>query len=75
MRLIGRPSARAHDGKAYLGISVDGFTFQGGGQRQDQGNYGDQYREKEPSGYGAGGQPGNDPYDRDYIPFQPEWRA
>ena len=26
--LIGRPTVRVHDGKAYLGISVDDFTFQ-----------------------------------------------
>ena len=31
LTLSGRPTARAHEGKAYLGISVDGLTFQGGG--------------------------------------------
>lgn len=35
--LTGRPTVRVHEGKAYLGISVDDFTFMGGGQqRQDQ---------------------------------------
>ena len=29
LALSGRPSAREHDGKAYLGISVDELTFQG----------------------------------------------
>ena len=38
LALSGRPTARAHDGKAYLGINVDGLTFMGGGQeRQDSG--------------------------------------
>jgi single-strand DNA-binding protein len=32
LALSGRPSARAHEGKAYLGISVDQLTFMGGGQ-------------------------------------------
>lgn len=35
--LIGRPTARAHDGKAYLGIMVDDLTFMGGGKREDDG--------------------------------------
>ncbi len=34
LSLMGRPTARAHDGKAYLGISVDDVTFMGGGDRQ-----------------------------------------
>lgn len=51
--LTGRPTCRAHDGKAYMGISVDQLALQGGGQqRQEQSNYGDQYREKQPSGGG-----------------------
>jgi len=29
--LTGRPSARAHEGKAYLGLTVQEFTLQGGG--------------------------------------------
>lgn len=28
----GRPSAREHNGKAYLQLMIDDFTFQGGGQ-------------------------------------------
>lgn len=28
----GRPSARAHDGKAYLGLTVNELTFMGGSQ-------------------------------------------
>ena len=30
----GRPKARAHEGKVYLGIDVDDLTFQGGGEKQ-----------------------------------------
>ena len=77
MTLEGRPAARAHDGKAYLGLSVSDFTFQGGtqgggqqsgggyGGQQDSGGYG--------GGYGAGGRPGDDMGDS--IPFTPEFRA
>ena len=40
LSLAGRPTVRAHEGKAYLGISVDDLTFQGGGSGgQSQGNY------------------------------------
>lgn len=35
LALSGRPTARAHDGKAYLGINVDGLTFQGDVSRRD----------------------------------------
>jgi len=34
--LTGRPTVRVHDGKAYLGITVDGLTFMGGGERDGQ---------------------------------------
>ena len=62
LTLSGRPTARAHDGKAYLGISVDNLTFMGGsqsgGQQQDQGGYGGGYDSgSQGSGYGAGGRP------------------
>lgn len=46
--LTGRPTASAHDGKAYLGISVNELTFMGGGEpREPQGGapaggYGDE---------------------------------
>lgn len=32
LTVSGRPTARAHEGKAYLGVNVDQLTFQGGGQ-------------------------------------------
>lgn len=63
LSLIGRPTARHHDGKVYLGMSVDDLTFMGGGQ--SQGN--------QDSGYGGGGQPSNSgggfDLDDDDIPF------
>lgn len=31
LAVSGRPSARAHDGKAYLGLTVNELTFMGGG--------------------------------------------
>lgn len=36
LTLSGRPTARAHDGKAYLGLTVNELSFQGGGQRHDE---------------------------------------
>lgn len=33
----GRPKARAHENKAYLGITVGELTFLGGGQERDAG--------------------------------------
>lgn len=64
LALSGRPSARAHEGKAYLGINVDSLTFQGGsGNSQQQPN----------DGYGAGGRPSSRDLDDD-LPFAPEVR-
>lgn len=69
--VTGRPTVRVHDGKAYLGISVDQVTLQGGGQSG----------EREPQGgYDAGPAQGNS-YQapsrdlEDEIPFAPEWRG
>jgi single-strand DNA-binding protein len=42
LTLSGRPTARAHDGKAYLGMTVNELSFQGGGQRQDDADRGGQ---------------------------------
>ena len=57
LTLQGRPTTRAHEGKAYLGISVSELTFQsskpqGSTQPADQGGYGG-----DAGGYGGGGQP------------------
>lgn len=59
LTLIGKPTVRVHEGKAYLGIMVDDLTFMGGAK-------GD--------GYGAGGRPSaRDDMDSE-IPFSPEVR-
>ena len=43
LSLVGRPTARHHEGKVYLGMSVDDLTFQGGGNDSGtQGGYGGQ---------------------------------
>lgn len=34
LALSGRPGARAHEGKAYLSITVNDLTFMGGGQER-----------------------------------------
>jgi len=66
LTVSGRPTCRAHDGKAYLGIVVDQLTFQSsGGQRQDA-------EERESSRPQNGG-PAGGGMDAD-IPFQAEWR-
>lgn len=39
LTLQGRPTARAHDGKAYLGISVSELAFQGGSHGQQGGGH------------------------------------
>lgn len=72
LALTGRPGARAHDGKAYLSISVNELTFMGGGQSEgssQQSNPGQQS-----SGYGYGSVGSLADLD-DEIPFAPEVRA
>ena len=72
LTLEGRPTVRAHEGKAYLGISVSDLTFQGGGdsggqsQGYDSGSTGNY---DAPSGYGAGGNPNAGRDLDDEIPF------
>ena len=59
--LVGRPTVRVHEGKAYLGISVDDLTFMGGGQSSGNGDAG---------GYQSGGAPAGGRSDMDQeIPF------
>ena len=49
--LVGRPTVRVHEGKPYLGISVDDLTFMGGGE--GSGNTGNDGRQGgAPSGGG-----------------------
>lgn len=40
LTLQGKPTTRAHDGKAYLGINVQELTFMGGGERSNDGGNG-----------------------------------
>ena len=69
LTLQGRPTAREHQGKVYMGIAVNEISFQGGSQRdtsqQDAGGY------QQPLGaeYQGGGLDMEDA-----IPFSPEWR-
>lgn len=60
----GRPTVRAHDGKAYLGVSVDQITLQGGNQQSS--DSGQQSYQAPPSQGSA--------MEDDFIPFAPEWR-
>lgn len=82
LTLQGRPTVREHNGKAYLGITIDQITFQGGGSRDngDQGSYSQQsggndrgYQAPPSQGYGAGGRPSGDDLGSE-IPFAAEWR-
>lgn len=72
LTLSGRPSVRVHEGKAYLGISVDDLTFMGSAGARDGGSRdeSDDYAAKRS---GSGG-PGRWDLDDD-IPFGPEVRA
>jgi single-strand DNA-binding protein len=72
LAVSGRPSARAHEGKAYLGITVSELTFQGGSQQSD-GERGDSRpppsggaKQSQSGGYSGG-------LDDD-IPFEMAWR-
>jgi len=58
----GRPTARAHEGKAYMGISADQVTLQGSGASASQ-------DAPQPQTGGAG------PDMEDEISFGPEWRV
>lgn len=68
LSLIGRPTVHQHEGKVYLGMSVDDLTFMGGGQSQGGG-----YDSGSGGGYGSGGQPsssgGGFDLDGDDVPF------
>ena len=71
LSLSGRPTARAHEGKVYLGISVNELTFMGGGEKHND----------MPPGYDgsapadADKRRGGGPSFDDEIPFSMEWRA
>jgi len=70
----GRPSVRVHEGKAYLGVTVDQITLQGGGERRDS-----HHSDDRPSGGAkpsqSGGPGSYQPGGRDDdIPFEMPWR-
>jgi len=78
LTLQGAPSARAHEGKAYLGIRVQELTFMGGNQRDEGQRSGGSYDQSPEGygqcsnqGYGAGGRPGAGDFEDD-IPFAPQ---
>lgn len=61
----GRPTAREHEGKAYLGVNVDDLTFMGGGQ--------DRRDDRDDGVSGASGAHGSGYADMDEeIPFAPQ---
>lgn len=66
LTLTGRPSARAHEGKAYLGITVNELTFMGGGERRDD-DGGHQQQERQHSGQQDGYSRGR--IDDSEVPF------
>jgi single-strand DNA-binding protein len=68
LTLQGRPTAREHQGKVYMGIAVNDLTFMGGSQR-DSG----QNDVAGGSAYGASTGGAVDDLDSE-IPFAPEWR-
>ena len=52
LTLQGRPTAREHDGKVYMGIVVNELAFQGGSQqRQQDDNQGSGYQKPPGGGY------------------------
>jgi single-strand DNA-binding protein len=77
LTLVGRPTVRVHEGKAYLGISVDDLTFMGSANRtggdERSGGTPAEYRDKQaPNGSGRSGGYGDDMDDD--IPFEKSWR-
>lgn len=75
--LHGRPTGREHDGKVYLGITVDQLEFMGSAQRRDDDGR-DSRRDdrRDDRGRQSGGGYGGGRSDMDdSIPFSPEWRG
>lgn len=64
--ITGRPSARVHEGKAYLQCSVNELTLLGGGRERND--------SRDEGSYGSGSRPSSNDF-TDEIPFAPEWRA
>ena len=57
LTVTGRPTARAHEGKAYLGLTVNDLTFMGGGERREERQEPEPQRQQGGSGgsYAGGG--------------------
>ena len=51
LTLQGRPTAREHEGKVYMGIVVNELAFQGGSQQRQQDGHGGGYQEPQGGGY------------------------
>lgn len=69
LTVSGRPTARVHDGKAYLGINVDNLTFMGGpkpAQCPNDEPERDSYGNQQPANFGDSLS--------DEIPFEMSWR-
>ena len=76
LTLQGRPTAREHDGKVYMGIVVNELAFQGGASQRDT-SHQDQgigYEVAGGSAYGGSASGFNEDIGGDDIPFAPEWR-
>ena len=76
LTLQGRPTAREHEGKVYMGIVVNELAFQGGASQRDTSHQdqGGGYGSAGGSAYGASAGNFNEDIGGDDIPFAPEWR-
>ena len=70
LALSGRPTVREHEGKAYLGISVNELTFQGASQSGERQERRPAECQSQGGGYSA---PSFDAMDDD-LPFEMPWR-
>ena len=51
LTLQGRPTAREHEGKVYMGIVINELAFQGGSQQRQQDDHSGGYQEPQGGGY------------------------
>ena len=70
LTLQGRPTAREHQGKVYMGIAVNDLTFMGGSQRRED----DGYQDSTGTTGGGAASAGAGGLD-DEIPFAPVWQV
>ena len=69
LTLQGRPTAREHQGKVYMGIAVNALTFMGGSQRREDDGYQDSTGTTGGYGGGAASAGANGLDDGSEIPF------